>query len=321
MDRDARRSRHARLGGALAVVAACITVVIASVMLTTPGTPTRSGARVTLTAAKHRGHRKPKIVRHWVPAARTSWQWELDHPLNLGSASDMGTNGTLYTGGPAPAPQVYDIDGFDNGAATVNRLHALHKRVICYLSVGTWETWRSDASRFPAALRGSADPGWSGEQWLNISPRGRYYRTLQAIMYSRLVMCKAKHFDGVELDNIDVAENSSGFPVTIAQDNAYVTWHAARAHALGLAVGQKNYLDQSRALVRSMDFLVSEQCYQYGACGQLATYRAAHKAIFEAEYSDQGADPASYCQNANAVNLNAVAFATNLDGSVRVTCR
>ena len=92
----------------------------------------------------------------------------------------MGTHGTLSTGARASSPQVDDIDGFDNSASTVNRLHALHKRAICYISVGTWENWRPDASRFPAALRGAADPGWTGEQWLNISPRGRYYRTLRS---------------------------------------------------------------------------------------------------------------------------------------------
>jgi len=39
------------------------------------------------------------------------WQWEIDHALNLGDATDMGTNDTLPKRQPAPAPKVYDIDG------------------------------------------------------------------------------------------------------------------------------------------------------------------------------------------------------------------
>jgi hypothetical protein len=165
---------HAHRRGLLAVIGVCMTAGIAATLLATSGAPAQSATGATLTAAKR------KVVRHWVPASRSSWQWVLDHPLGFASASDMGTHGTLSTGARASSPQVYDIDGFDNSASTVNRLHALHKRAICYISVGTWENWRPDASRFPAALRGAADPGWTGEQWLNISPRGRYYRTLRS---------------------------------------------------------------------------------------------------------------------------------------------
>jgi len=310
--RGIRILSHPRRRGLLtAAIVMCLTALVAATFL--------ASSPAILSAAKGKvAHRK--VIRHWVPAARTSWQWELDHPLNAHSAGDMGTNGSLFTGARAAAPQVYDIDGFDNTAATVNLLHREHKRVICYLSVGTWENWRPDASAFPAALRGNADPGWVGEQYLDIGP-SRYLGRLEAIMYRRLVMCRSKHFDGVEFDNMDVAENNSGFNITIGQDNAYVRWLAAKAHSLGLAAGQKNYFDQSPALVRSMDFMISEQCFQYGNCSQVLPYVRAHKAVFEAEYQDQGANPAGYCGTSNRLNLNTDEFVTNLDGSLRVTCR
>jgi len=57
-----------------------------------------------------------------------------DHALNLGDATDMGTNDTLPNGQPAPAPKVYDIDGIlnpgvhDCGAARARRpRHLLHR--------------------------------------------------------------------------------------------------------------------------------------------------------------------------------------------------
>ena len=197
--------------------------------------------------------------------------------------------------------------------------------VICYVDVGTWENWRPDASQFPSALLGKSN-GWPGEQWLNIAPAttgtaGTNYVALQAIMTARFQACASKGFDAVEPDNMDPSENSTGFSITTAQNNAYVEWVAQEVHSLGMAVFQKNYVDQSAALVPYFDGVIDEQCYQYSECGSLQPYATANKPVLEAEYSDQGAKPASYCAAANAANINAVEFDTSLDGAVRVTCR
>jgi hypothetical protein len=245
------------------------------------------------------------------------YQYELDHPLSLTSAADMGTDAKTYTGAAAPAPVVYDIDGFDNPASTVAGLHALGARVICYLSAGSYENWRPDAASFPPGLLGASD-GWPGEQWLNISPSGPYYPQLQAIMLARVQMCASKGFDGVDFDNIDGSENSTGFTITTAEDNQYVEWLAATAHSLGLAAFQKNYVDQSAVLQPYFDGVIDEQCFQYNECGELQPYLSAHKPVLEAEYSTS---PASYCPTANLDNINSVLFDLNLDGAVRVTCR
>ncbi len=85
----------------------------------------------------------------WRPPAALSWQWELDHPLDLSSAADMGTGVSTYVGTPAPDPTVYDIDGFDNPAATVSALHARGDHVICYIEVGAAENYRPDYAQFP----------------------------------------------------------------------------------------------------------------------------------------------------------------------------
>src|ERR1700684_3212686 len=64
------------------------------------------------------------------------FQWELDHALNLASASDLGTGARDASGQIGPAPTVYDIDGIDNPASTVAALHERHDKVICYIEVG-----------------------------------------------------------------------------------------------------------------------------------------------------------------------------------------
>jgi len=45
---------------------------------------------------------------------------------------------------------VYDVDGVETPAATVDELHAGGaNKVVCYVSAGAWERWRPDAGDFP----------------------------------------------------------------------------------------------------------------------------------------------------------------------------
>ena len=201
----------------------------------------------------------------WVPAPMSSWQWQLQ--------------GTVST---AVVASVFDVDGFDVPAATVATLHGQGKKVICYISAGSWEDWRSDAGAFPESVKGSNN-GWDGEKWLDI----RQIAILAPIMTARMDMCVAKGFDALEPDNIDGYANNSGFPLTAADQLAYNRWLATEAHARGLGIGLKNDLDQVAALVPDFDFLIVEQCYQYQECGLTAPFRDAGKAIFAAEYRDK----------------------------------
>ena len=83
-----------------------------------------------------------------------------------------------------------DIDLFENSAAVVAALHARQRKVICYVSVGSWEEWRPDASGFPAEVIGKDYGGWPGEKWLDI----RRIDLLAPLMRARLDECKAKGF-------------------------------------------------------------------------------------------------------------------------------
>jgi hypothetical protein len=64
--------------------------------------------------------------------------------------------------------QMYDIDGFNATAADVTALHTAGKKVVCYLSAGSYENWRSDAGQFPSAILGRNLDGWPGERWLDV---------------------------------------------------------------------------------------------------------------------------------------------------------
>src|SRR5581483_2160182 len=119
---------------------------------------------------------------YWKPTAGLSWQWQLTGKID--QTVDVA---------------VYDIDGFDNDAATVKALHDKGRKVICYLSVGSYEDWRPDASKFAAAVLGNDYPGWPGERFVDIRAKA-----LRDIMAARFDICKQKGFDGVEPDNMDV---------------------------------------------------------------------------------------------------------------------
>jgi hypothetical protein len=207
---------------------------------------------------------------------------------------------------------MYDIDLFDNNASVVAQLHSMGRKVVCYVDVGTWENWRPDASQFPNVVKGGSN-GWPGELWLDI----RRLDILGPLMTARLQMCKNKGFDGVEPDNVDGYTNSTGLPLTYADQIAYNTYIAQAAHKLGLAVALKNDLDQAQDLLPHFDFALNEQCFEFSECAKLVPFTAAGKAVFEVEYN---LGTSSFCTEANALDFNSLKKNLALD-AFRVACR
>ena len=71
----------------------------------------------------------PASAARWTPKPTTApWQWQLQGRIDLS----------------IPA-KVYEVDGFETPRRTVARLHRLGRKVICYLDVGSWESYRPDA--------------------------------------------------------------------------------------------------------------------------------------------------------------------------------
>jgi hypothetical protein len=151
---------------------------------------------------------------------------------------------------------------------------------VCYFEVGGWEDYRSDAAKFPSSILGAAIDGWPGEKWLDV----RQIALLKPIMTARVQMCASKGFDAVEPDLMDGYENTTGFPITAAQQIAYNVMIAGLAHSAGLSVTQKGDVDQSAALQPYFDWTLNEQCGQYSECGALSSYKAAGKAVWIVEY-------------------------------------
>ncbi len=228
----------------------------------------------------------------WKPAVNTLWQWQLTQPIDMSVDAEM-----------------YDIDLFDTDASVVAALHARGRKVICYISAGSWEDWRPDKDRFPASVIGKDYEGWDGEKWLDI----RQIDLLAPVMRARLDECRAKGFDGVEPDNIDAFTNDTGFPLTAADQLAYNRWLANEAHARGLSIGLKNDPEQVADLLPYFDWALTEDCFAEEWCADMLPFIAAGKPVFAAEYTDTGITTGQFCDRAQAMNFNAILKNRDLD--------
>ena len=199
----------------------------------------------------------------WSPAPGSTWQWQLQGHLDTSVDVD-----------------VYGIDMFDNSAAVVEQLRDDGRKVICYISAGSWERWRPDADNFSDAVTGRKLDGWPGERWLDV----RRLNQLRPIMNARMNKCADKGFDAIEFDNVDGYTNQTGFPLSGSDQRRYNRYLADAAHNRGLAAGLKNDLDQIDVLEPHFDFAVNEQCFQYHECGALDDFIDAGKAVFQVEY-------------------------------------
>lgn len=208
-----------------------------------------------------------------------------------------------------------DMDGFDNTGADVAAFHAHGTKVICYLDLGTDEVGnRPDLALIPAKDIGAAlDPPFGTEKWLDI----RDVAGLAPLINERVAMCAAKGFDAVEPDDIDGYTNSTGFPLTGAEQITYNTAIAAAVHAAGMSVLLKNDVDQVAALEPVFDFALNEQCNEFSECSGYSVFTNAGKAVFNAEYSGTAA---TFCAADAAKHINGGKFDLNLDGSGHTAC-
>lgn len=92
---------------------------------------------------------------------------------------------------------VFDTDLFDTPKDVIDDLHKQGKRVVCYFSAGSTESWRPDYFLFNSSDKGSPLPGWYQESWLDVrSP------TVWDVMRRRIKYASAKGCDGIDPDNV-----------------------------------------------------------------------------------------------------------------------
>ncbi len=287
--------RGARAAGAArwrTAAMAAVSVTVGFPVLVGAAGPQAAAANVTVGG---------RVAAVWQPAEDTDWMWELDKPLNTSKPRLMGTGVTAWNGDTPPGdnPMLYDIDGIENPASTVAALHSATDHVVCYIEVGSaGNYYTAKQEGIPVTyydqLKQAGDLGDKlkdyPEYFININAPSAV-SIIEAMIDQQ---CSAKGFDGVETDLDETFhgnEGKTGFTITQADEENYLTTLADHMHGLGLAWIAKNLDDTERAsFVDAMEPLaqgiISEQCNQHHTCSYLAPFLAADKWIGNAEYSE-----------------------------------
>lgn len=194
----------------------------------------------------------------------------------------VGAGFDYQLGGAYPAPV---------GAAIVERdstsTPAKSSYGICYVNGFQSQpgvTWPSELLVHRSSGGLLVDPGWPDEHLFDISTATK--RSAIADRLGKIVRhCGRVGFEAVEFDNLDSYTRSRG-ALTKTDAVAFATLLVARAHAVGLAVAQKNAAElTSRSEEIGFDFAVTEECDRYREC---ATFTKAYgHRVFDIEYVDE----------------------------------
>jgi hypothetical protein len=127
------------------------------------------------------------------------------------------------------------------------------------------------------------DPGWPDEYLYDTSTDAKR-AGLAAVVKPWIDGCKSSGFDAVEIDNLD-SFTRSGDALTVDDNIAMATMFAKQAHDAGLAIAQKNTVEESERLrAAGYDFAVTESCFKYDEC---AGYTEHYPVVLDIEYTDE----------------------------------
>lgn len=216
-------------------------------------------------ALKAREHLEKRAV--WQPQPGLTWTYQLSQ---VPTASQLKSPSKY---------NVWDIDLFDTPASTIQTIHAAGSKVVCYLSAGTAENWRSDYKNFTAADIGSPMGDWPGENWINTNSKN-----VRKIMAARLDLAKSKGCDGVDPDNMDPYNHANGFNLQQNDAVSYMTFLSQQASQRGLAIGLKNAGEIIPSVVNLVQYSVEESCALYDECAIYKPFTDANKPVFHVEY-------------------------------------
>lgn len=209
---------------------------------------------------------------------------------------------------PARAVVDYQIGGTyppasDVGVVTRDRSEQPPDGVyaICYLNAFQAQSHERPVwvERHPDLLLRSPvggvveDEDW-GEPLLDISTGDKRSRLVE-IVDEWMADCAERGYRAIEPDNLDSWTRSSGL-LTRGDAVEYARLLVERAHARGLAIGQKNAAELTDAELRTIgfDFAVAEECqrYSWGRLTECDRYLAAYgDRVIEIEYTDAGSGP------------------------------
>lgn len=175
----------------------------------------------------------------------------LDYQLGGAYAPPAGVTIVSRDRAETPAPGLYNIcyvNGFQAQAEDVDFWQHEHPDLVL-----------RNGSGAPII-----DPDWD-EMLLDVGTADKRARLLE-VEAAWIDGCAAAGFDAVEVDNLDSYTRSGG---RLHEDDAiaFLASLAERAHAKGLAIGQKNSSELAKQRARlGADFAIAEECSSYDEC-------------------------------------------------------
>ncbi|MDH6696145.1 endo alpha-1,4 polygalactosaminidase [Streptomyces griseoviridis] len=187
-------------------------------------------------------------------------------------------------GGAYPPPAGVKIVSRDRTASPAPGLYN-----ICYVNAfqsqpGESSSWPSDLLLRDGDGEKVVDEDW-GEPLLDIRTAAKRERVAERV--GRWIDgCADKGFDAVEPDNYDSYTRSSDL-LSANDAVAFIALLSKRAHARGLAIGQKNTAELTGQRKKAgLDFAVAEECGAWDECGTYAD--AFDDRVVVIEYTDAG---------------------------------
>ncbi|MGW8748726.1 endo alpha-1,4 polygalactosaminidase [Streptomyces sp. WAC 04229] len=201
---------------------------------------------------------------------------------------------------PAPPPAHAGFDYQIGGAYTppagvrvVSRDHTASPAAglynICYVNAfqaqrGAEDEWDDDLLLRDAGGGIVYDTEWK-EALLDLRTADKRERVAEKIG-TWIDSCGDKGFQAVEPDNYDSYTRSHKL-LDAADAQAFIKLLAERAHADGLAIGQKNTVELAgNRVANGLDFAVAEECGEWDECGDYTAEFGDH--VIVVEYTAKG---------------------------------
>jgi hypothetical protein len=197
--------------------------------------------------------------------------------------------------------ELFVIDLFEADAAQVASLRAggaAGRVAIAYLSAGTFEPWRPDASQLPESAIGARLASYPDEKWLDVRAQ-----PVRDVMLARLQLARDKGFDGVFPSSLDGYQSDSGFPLTRADQLDFDRFLASAARTLGLTAGLSGDFALSEELAETFDWAIAFGCLAANSCSALQPLLDRHKPVFDLEVSGE---PSEVCARAVSLGITTV---------------
>lgn len=240
----------------------------------------------------------------WTPMAGEAKNWD----IQIAPPYDVTANRAMYVLDLWAVSTATTIDYGDGSPVTVPagplagkvaELKGRGSKVICRVGTGAIRLTDPDAAKFPGASgtppdRPTAPAAGSVVGWSTGDPMERYLDVRAASltlwsskMWKRFDLAKQLGCDGILHDWSDVISGDSGFPIVVADEQAFGTEVAKQAHdrllSSGMHNGTTNGLIDPFAM--EFDWLFLERCGEFGDCGLARPFVNLRKAVFAVDYT------------------------------------